>query len=63
MVRAGGEDEREEDAVVELAAVDLHYPRSIVYRRGTNNSVHMFVTELNPNRVMEVVYEDGQGVW
>ena len=59
MVRAGGE----EDAVVELAAVELHYPRSIVYRRGANNSVHMFVTELNPNRVMEVVYEDGKGVW
>ena len=57
MVRAGGE----EDAVVELAAVDLHYPRSIVYRRGANNSV--FVTELNPNRVVEVVFLEGKGVW
>jgi hypothetical protein len=58
-------DESEEggEAVVELAAVDLHYPRSIVYRRGENKSVHMFVSELNPNRVVEVVYEDGHGVW
>ena len=65
MVRTDGEDanEKGEEAVVELAAVDLHYPRSIVYRRGENKSVHMFVSELSPNRVVEVVYEDGHGVW
>ena len=40
--------------VVELAATDLHYPRSIAYESGGR----MFVTEMSPNRIVEIVYDE-----
>ena len=43
--------------VVELAAADLHYPRSIEYESGGR----MFVTEMSPNRIVEIVYDESHG--
>ena len=64
MVRHASEELEEEDERVsargvrrvELAAIDLHYPRSVAYEEG-----RMFVTEMSPNRVVEIVFDLDQG--
>ena len=47
-----GESEKDQSWLIDLVAIDLNYPRSIALRERDGK---MYVTELNPNRVVEVV--------
>jgi hypothetical protein len=53
----------EEEVSIEIAANDLNYPRGIAYYHDDDDhsKTKLYVTELNPNRVVEILFEDGHG--
>lgn len=53
-------DTTKKEWLVELAGIDLNYPRGLTRRERDGK---LFVSELNPNRVIEVVFEEGHGLY